>query len=223
MPALSYLRLQKPKFTVLIGSRARRTQKKESDIDIVRIGHREPVSLDNGSGKKGKDISYIDYDPKKFSELYRNGSLFLYHVFTEGSLLQGSRMGWRILKKGFKVSKDFSEEISQNRKLLYWLQSGEKFKGATIPYLAHTFRALKNLAIFSLAEKSDYIFDKRAALQKAFPKLDREAISVLIDANNVFERSVRNCPSYALGGETIAHVRRQIAHAVDFPRRHAHR
>jgi hypothetical protein len=46
------------------------------------------------------------------------------------------------------VSTDFTEEITRNRKFLQWLQRGEKFKGAVIPYLAHTCRALKNLAIF---------------------------------------------------------------------------
>jgi hypothetical protein len=198
-------------------------QKKDSDIDIVRIGHREPVLLDNGPRKREKEISYIDYKPKKFAELYRDGSLFLYHVFSEGSLLQGNRRHWRILKEGFKVSTNFRQEISQNRKLLHWLQSGEKFKGATIPYLAHTFRALKNLAIFSLAQKHYYIFDKRTALQKAFPDLDSKAISILIDASNIFERSARNRPSNALGGDTIDRVRQQVAHVVDFPQQHAHR
>jgi hypothetical protein len=163
---------------------------------------------------KKADVSYIDYDAKKFSELYEKGSLFLHHIFTEGVLLKGNRSVWNALKQYFQVSTNFRKEISQNRKLLEWLQGGEKFRGATIPYLAHTFRALKNLAIFLLAHKREYVFEKRAALQTAFPTLDRKAITLLINANNMFERSSDVGPNYTIGPNTIAHVRREIADAV---------
>lgn len=139
-------------------------------------------------------------------------------------LLRGSRSHWKTLKDGFKVSTNFRQEISQNRNLLKWLQEGEKFKGATIPYLAHTFRALKNLAIFSLAQKRNYVFDKHTALRKAFPQLDREAITLLINANDIFERSSkRRSSTNPVDGDAIRWVRTQIAHAMGSPQLHATR
>ena len=217
LSAIRYLRTHKPKFAILIGSTARRSQKRHSDIDIVRIVYHEPVTPDLDKSKDS-EISYIDFDSDKFSKLYRDGSLFLHHVFTEGVLLRGNRNDWNGLKEYFRVSTNFRREISQNRKLLEWLQRGEKFRGATIPYLAHTFRALKNLAIFLLAHKQEYVFEKRAALQKAFPTLDTKAITVLINANNIFERSSDVRPNYIIEPNTIAHVRREIANAVHGPR-----
>jgi hypothetical protein len=95
------------------------------------------------------------------------------------------------LKENFRVSTNFKQEISRNRRFLKWLQRGEKFRGAIIPYLAHTCRALKNLAIFSLAQKRCYVFDKRAALRGAFPNLPKSSIDLLISANDSFERSPR--------------------------------
>lgn len=221
--ALRYLRLCKPKFTLLIGSGARKNQKRYNDIDIVRIGHIDSVKLDEHlNGNEHGPISYIDYDGRKFLKLYREGSLFLYHVFTEGDLLRGNKMHWGQLKKGFRVSTNFREEIAHNRKLLRWLQQGEKFRGASIPYLAHTFRALKNLAIFSLAQKRHYVFDKRAALQKAFPNLDRKAITLLIDANEILEHTGTKRQPH-LPELYLDDLRRQVKQAVITPRTHAYR
>lgn len=190
---------------------------RHSDIDVVRIGHRQPISLDLIGGHRQTDICYIDYESSKFSDLYRNGSLFLHHIFTEGTLLRGCSRDWISLKRHFKVKTNFRNEISQNRRLLRWLQSGEKFKGATMPYLSHSFRALKNLAIFSLAQRRDYVFDKRRALSKAFPRFDSTAIACLIEANDIFERSAKPASDYKVSLATVDHVRKQIARAIEAP------
>ncbi len=214
------MRLQQPgapKFTVLIGSGARRTAKRHSDTDIVRIGHQDPVSTKSERLTKRDAISYIDYDEGKFLELYHDDSLFLYHIFTEGVLLRGERRRWESLKLAFSVSTNFAREISENRGVLEWLQQGTQFEGATVPYLAHTFRALKNLAIFLLAEKQTYVFEKRTALQQAFPDLEGEAITLLINANNRFERDRSDSlPSEIFNPETVIRVRTQVARAIDW-------
>jgi predicted nucleotidyltransferase len=198
-------------FTILIGSRARRTATSRSDIDVVRIGHKRPAP-----GRIGKQaISYIDYDFDKFCDLYDRGSLFLYHVFREGRLLAGSESAWRSLKKNFRVSTNFGDQISRNRNFLRWLHRGEKFEGAVIPYLAHTCRALKNLAIFSLAQKRQYIFDKREALQRAFPALSDRSIDLLITANDSFERSARpRLSSEDVPIRDIHRMKKQVACAM---------
>ena len=202
-------------FTVLIGSRARRAVRPSSDVDVVRIGHRHSLPAHFRATHRGGRISYIDYDESKFRELYERGSLFLYHVFTEGSLLEGDAKPWASLKSRFKVATNFREEISQSRSVLAWLQRGNKWRGAKVPYLAHTFRALKNLAIFSLAQRRHYVFDKRRALEEAFPQLRRQSIATLIDANDAFEQTRLGRPrSYDISETTVAQLKKDIVGAL---------
>jgi predicted nucleotidyltransferase len=220
-------KLKKPSatanFTILIGSRARRTDDRQSDIDIVRIGHRDVTAVQCKGSRKIRDVSYIDYDAEKFSQLYDDGSLFLYHIFSEGRLLSGDERAWTSLRTNFRVRTNFRREIAENREVLAWLQDGNQFEGATIPYLAHTCRALKNLAIFSLAQGRSYIFDKRTALRRAFPELKDEAINLLIVANNVFERvHVDFGDLDRVNGETIRCLRKQVARAIGHPDKHAY-
>jgi hypothetical protein len=67
---------------------SRRTATHESDIDVVRIGHKQPAPIKRDYQKRL--ISYIDYDAHTFCDLCDRGSLFFYHVFREGHLLEGS-------------------------------------------------------------------------------------------------------------------------------------
>jgi predicted nucleotidyltransferase len=220
--ALERIGSSKAKFTILIGSLARRTQNSSSDIDVVRIGHKESTKLKIQS--KNQAVSYIDYDIDKFMELHERGSLFLYHVFNEGLLLDGNATAWQWLKDHFRVSTDFRQEISQNRKFLKWLQTGTKYQGAVVPYLAHTCRALKNLAIFSLAQERKYVFDKGRALRKAFPRLSDDVIALLVDASNSFERLPWRPLSRApVDQNAIGQLNRQIAAAVNLPQPNASR
>jgi predicted nucleotidyltransferase len=213
LAAKSCIEPRTARFTILIGSRARRTSKAGSDIDVVRVGHKKPLAR-NGRHQK-RLVSYTDYDIEKFWDLYGRGSLFFYHMFREGRLLEGSPSAWSCLKANFRVSTNFNEEITRNRKLLQWLQRGEKFRGAIIPYLAHTCRALKNLAIFSLAQQRQYVFDKRAALNRAFPRLSKNAIDLLVTANDSFERSPRrHLSSHDVTEEEINHLRKQLTVAI---------
>jgi predicted nucleotidyltransferase len=213
LAARSCIDPKKARFTILVGSRARRTSNSGSDIDVVRIGHKQPETTKSRYPKRL--VSYTDYDTDKFCDLYDRGSLFFYHMFREGRLLEGSRTAWSCLKANFRVSTDFAEEITRNRKFLQWLQRGEKFKGAVIPYLAHTCRALKNLAIFSLAQKRRYVFDKRAALRSAFPRLSDSAIDLLVTANDSFERSPpRRLSSQDVPVAEINRLRKQLTVAM---------
>jgi hypothetical protein len=210
-------------FTILIGSGARRTDDLQSDIDIVRIGHSDTTVVQCKGCQKVRDVSYINYDTEKFSQLYGDGSLFLYHIFSEGRLLSGDEKIWTSLKANFRVRTNFRREIAENREVLAWLQDGNQFEGATIPYLAHMCRALKNLAIFSLAQRRSYVFDKRTALRRAFPELEDETISLLVVANNVFERVHIDLGDLnRVNGETIRCLRKQVARAIGRPHKHAY-
>jgi hypothetical protein len=133
-------------------------------------------------------VSYIDYDQKSFVELFRQGSLFLYHAFTEGSLLEGVEGAWKRLGNEFRVSSDFSEAIAEYEAVLDYVVSYPGYKGAYVAYLSNIFKALKNIAIFRLAETGTYEFDKIAALSKCF-KLTTTEARLLVASNNSFERS----------------------------------
>ena len=220
--ALRHIESRQAKFTILIGSHARRTQNSSSDIDVVRIGHKKSPKLKNGP--TNRVISYIDYDSDKFFDSYEHGSLFLYHVFKEGRLLHGNAATWRWLKDHFRVRTNFKQEISRNRRFLKWLQIGTKYNRAVVPYLAHTCRALKNLAIYSLAQERKYVFDKRTALRKAFPQLSDDAIGLLVNASNSFERLPWRPLSHGMvNQDTIGQLNRQIARAINLPKSDAAR
>jgi hypothetical protein len=181
-----------PQFTILIGSCARGTGDASSDIDIVRVGHDRAVKKAQLGTvvNPGAPISYIDYDAVSFASLYEAGSLFVHHILTEGKLLDGDSVTWARLVKDFSVTNDFSVEISEQISLCTWLARPGAFTNATMPLLSHLFKALKNAAIFSLAQQQIYIYDKRESLRQAFHFLTDSDIELLVTANNAYERGI---------------------------------
>lgn len=177
--------------TILIGSCARGTSQAGSDVDVVRVGHRQTVKRSTISSlaraAKGP-ITYIDYDLNTFCGLHRSGSLFVHHIITEGILIAGNQETWERSRASFIVTTDFGVEIQDHRDVCLWLASVGYLKGATMARLAHLCRALKNLAIFSLAAQRAYVFEKREALQRAFPAIPQTDVQILLDASNSFER-----------------------------------
>jgi hypothetical protein len=107
-------------------------------------------------------------------------------------LVRGSDKDWRILRAGFSVRRDFSDEIEENVELYNWLNDPAQFENAEYPLLSHMFRVLKNLSIFALAQKQIYIFEKRDALAKFLPGVAIDDIDLLIKANVAFERNQSN-------------------------------
>lgn len=184
-------------FTVLIGSCARGTGDAYSDIDIVRIGHQRELTQAEIRKLEGNTstISYIDYDFATFKSLHQNGSLFIHHILTEGKLLSGSSIRWAKFIETFRVTTDLRNEIDEQLRLCRWLARPKVFTKATMPLLSHMFRALKNAAIFSLAQQGVYVYDKREALRSAFQFLDISEIDLLISANNAYVRGASNLNS----------------------------
>ena len=152
--------------TVLIGSFARGTPDRNSDIDIVRVGHRNRFAKSKVQCLKNAKapISYVDYEPEAFASLYDSGSLFIHHVLNEGSLVQGDELYWAELCHSFSVSVDFSAEIREYLSLCHWLARPRMFSCAVMPLLSHMFRGLKNAAIFLLAQRGLYIYDRRCPI-----------------------------------------------------------
>jgi len=87
--ALKQIGLSHTQFTILIGSRARRTQNSTNDIDVVRIGHLKPAKI--GSRFRNQPISYTDYDIDTFLDLYERGSVFFTTYLKKESCSRGAR------------------------------------------------------------------------------------------------------------------------------------
>ena len=174
-------------FTVLIGSFARGAGGPDSDLDILRIGHTRPIERPVNICKNVY-ISYIDYDHSVFTDLFEQGSLFLYHVFEEGTLLDGNQEIWASLKRTFTVSINYSDSIEEYVAVLEFIDNYPGFEFSFAPFLSNIFKAIKNIGIFKLAEKGKFIFDKKSALVMGCGLTDRQA-DFFISANNAFERS----------------------------------
>jgi hypothetical protein len=133
-------------------------------------------------------VSYIDYTIEEFSELHGKGSLFLQHMFLEGVLLDGSVESWNSYEKTFRPQTDFKREIGEYIEVLAFLTSNTAHSNAKIAFVFHVFRCLKNVAIFELAQKGVYVFDKSKSLELVFPELPRDLLKLMMDAEDIFER-----------------------------------
>lgn len=175
-------------FIILIGSYARNTYNQYSDIDVVRLNTIKKIHKTTNFDKK--KISYIDYDCSSFKKLYKNGSLFLYHIFTEGILLEGDKNKWEFIKNRFKLSNDFKDEIIEYEVVLRYLCEYKDYENAYLAYLSNMFKLLKNLAIFHLAQEKIYLFDKAKVLEKYY-NISKNDCTLLITSNNCFERNIK--------------------------------
>jgi predicted nucleotidyltransferase len=185
--------MKQQSFTILIGSFARGEGDSDSDVDILRIDHCRPV--ERPSQVTGDvPISYIDYDYSTFMKLHHQGSLFLYHSFAEGKLIDGDINSWAKLKNDFKVTYNHRDSINEYYEVLKFIDSYPGFEHAFMPYLSNIFKALKNIGIFKLAESGCFIFDKSTALVRGCGLCLSQA-KTLISCNNCFERSRTPCPS----------------------------
>src|SRR5690554_2655246 len=155
--------MSKMQFTLLVGSYARGTGGRSSDIDLLRTGHKKrvkrPVISDDSI-----PISYVDYDFDSFNKLFNAGSLFLYHAFLEGKLLEGDIQKWNKLKEGFIVSDDFRDSIEEYLQVLTYIAEYPEYEHSSVPYLSNIFKCLKNIGIFRMATMKQYNFEKITAL-----------------------------------------------------------
>lgn len=181
------------RFTLLIGSFARGTGGCESDIDVLRINHKKrvkrPICIDYNL-----PISYVDYGLDAFNKIFDEGSLFLYHAFMEGQLLEGDVRQWNSLKEQFVVSDDFRDSIEEYLQVLTFIEEYPGYECSPVPYLSNIFKCLKNIGIFRLASLRQYDFEKVNALMVGCGLSDSDA-SMLTQANRVFERATPTSPT----------------------------
>lgn len=174
-------------FVILIGSVARQDFLEESDIDICRINSYAPIARE--STWPNGPINYIDYDIKTFYHLYNLGSLFIYHILTEGVVLQGNLNVWESLKLNFSSKSNFNEELSSTLELNTVFKDIEIFGNQYLSLFSNLFTNVKNFSIFHLASNGIYIFNKEQAIKNVFGDY---YLSLLIDSYNYFERGVIN-------------------------------
>lgn len=200
------------KYSVLIGSYARNKYRDTSDYDIVRIGHQKNISATT-LPRSDIHVSYIDYSFDSFRSLYFSGSLFFHHIFSEGVLLGGDATLWEALKKRFIVSDSFEDEISANIDVLHFLNDNELYFTFTFVYLSGIYRVLKNIAIFSLAENSSYVYDKFIAIKMFWPFLSERQVELLVHINDVFERDCTCAPCVNDEAKKLAmFLRKELVH-----------
>ncbi len=175
------------KYTVLIGSYARGTQRYESDIDIIRINHEDDALIDSSWNRDS--ISYIDFDSKQFSDLYQIGSLLLHHTFSEGILLEGNSQLWNDFSRRFVVTSDPACTIDGYASLIAHINSHRDFAKAFVAYLSNYFKASKNIGIFKQAAAGNYCYEKLNALVIGC-HMPLEEAEMLIRANDLFDRGI---------------------------------
>ncbi|GIO56905.1 hypothetical protein J21TS7_52230 [Paenibacillus cineris] len=174
-------------FVVLIGSVARKDYSVGSDIDICRIN--SDVTINRQTDWPDGPINYIDYDTETFQHLYNIGSLFIYHILTEGILIEGNIDSWEKLILNFSLTGNFSNEIVKILDLNEIFKKTEIFGNHYLSLFSNLFTNVKNFSIFYLARNGIYLFNKEKAIKYTFGEYYYDLI---FDAYNYFERGVIN-------------------------------
>lgn len=174
-------------FQILIGSVARNDFSQNSDIDICRIGNTYTVEREDlwPSGP----INYIDYELDVFEHLYEIGSLFLLHILSEGVLIKGDQKEWENYKSNFSVQRNFNKELEDIHEMTEIFDNIEIFGSKYLTLYSNLFTLTKNYAIFTLANRGIYVFNKKKAINDVFGYFYYDLLS---DSNNYFERGIIN-------------------------------
>ena len=98
-------------FIIIFGSIARNDYTENSDVDILTINIEKNLAEKYINNIKIPNFphNYVEYNSETFSMFYNSGSLFLYHIFTQGVLIHGDIEKWKLIKNNFNVKKNFKE------------------------------------------------------------------------------------------------------------------
>lgn len=182
----------KESFVVIFGSVARGDFNAESDIDVMLYNYPE----DKARGKiislnlPNFPINFVCYDRETFSKFYNEGSLFFYHMFKQGFLVDGDKEIWDFLCEQFSLKKSFHDEL---RKISYEASSYKNlsyFNGYYLSALVNIYPLLKNFCIFTLAQQGVYEFNKKKCILTSLGD-DVKAKRLLL-LQQFYDYSVRN-------------------------------
>ncbi len=187
-------------YVVLIGSVARNEENSNSDIDICRV--ESDINVERINEWPRGPINYIDYSYADFNKLYKKGSLFIYHVINEGVLIHGNKDKWQELKDEFVFIDDYDEEINNIKEILEEFLDIGIYGNSFLTLYSNLYTLIKNLAIYSLAQKDIFEFNKEKAVVNVF---GHKYYNLLCEAYNIFERScIKPTQNYNFSCETLA-------------------
>ena len=149
-------------FIIIFGSIARNDYTENSDVDILTINIEKNLAEKYINNIKIPNFphNYVEYNSEIFSMFYNSGSLFLYHIFTQGVLIHGDIEKWKLIKNNFNVKKSFKEEILKIKEDTTTYSNIKIFNNHFTSAISNLYPMIKNLCIFSLANKGIYEFNK---------------------------------------------------------------
>lgn len=153
-------------FAVLFGSVARGDFNKNSDIDIFLYNYPEDkakkkIALMN---LPQLPINFVSYDSNMLCKFHEEGSLFLYHIYKQGELIDGDNVHWNELCHSFVLKKSFQDEIKKIRKEIMPYRRLVFLNGYYLSALVNIYPLLKNYCIFTLANQGIYEFNKEKCI-----------------------------------------------------------
>jgi hypothetical protein len=153
---------------VVIGSVARGEAQPESDLDLLLLTHSTRL-LSRFYARISRlrlprPLSIITYSPEVFEDFWREGSLFVFHVLTEGRTLWDTGPLRSLSRCSFRLKRDFQEDIATQAARLDVFRDPRPFRGNYLNAYARLFPIYKNTVFFSLAQAGIPVFDKGVAL-----------------------------------------------------------
>lgn len=141
---------------IVIGSVARGDNVPTSDLDLLILTTSKARLTSYYSipsvVKTTPPISIITYTPRDFKKFWDEGSLFVYHVLTEGMVAWDDGTLARLLRHPFKLKLDFSADIAIQIKRLKMFRDPRAFDGVFMYAFAELFKIYKNIVFFTLAQ-----------------------------------------------------------------------
>ncbi len=179
-------------FIVIFGSIARNDYTENSDVDILTINIEKHLAEKyiNNINIPNFPHNYVEYDSETFTMFYNSGSLFLYHIFTQGMLIHGNIKKWQLLKNNFNVKEDFKEEILKIKEEASAYSNIKIFDNHFTSAISNLYPMIKNLCIFSLANKGIYEFNKDKCITLYIN--DRKLINAISKAKTLYNYSEKS-------------------------------
>lgn len=157
---------------IVIGSVARGDNVASSDLDLLILTTSKArlatyYSIPSVAEARPL-VSIITYTPKDFAKFWDEGSLFVYHVLTEGLVAWDDGTFRRLLKHPFKLKSDFSADITTQLERLKLFSEPRAFGDLFVYAFVELFKIYKNIVFFALAHNGHPEFNKRRAFRNFY-------------------------------------------------------
>jgi predicted nucleotidyltransferase len=170
----------------LIGSYARKDYSEYSDIDILLITSKdikrsEILRYIDSSVLKNK-LSLLPYSKMRFTEMYKNGNLFVRHVMAEGELLFDDGFVKELNKEPFPSTRNDSlKELSSIKERLKFYNDPSIFNNLFSDCFYRIYRLFSRVMIIGVALRNEYEFNRHKAIKRLielYPFLKDDVLSL---------------------------------------------